>query len=248
MDFALRGEGLIATYESGTDAFIRQAFRDGFDLLDTYTEFDTDLGPIQAFSGEIDTLIRDGVSLEGALGFMTRTAGAQRISELLQPSNAEEGSLQYTVEEGRRLNPAALTKELQTIETVAQTQEKAGEALDVANDAMGQAVASIGRGDEGDLMLNLVDPLPTERGIVEEAAEQGEKAVSTRAAVQVLLDFQTKAVVQSATEMTSLITAVKENGLQSAQTTKAISFVARELYAQRLAESNKWRSEKDAAV
>ena len=247
-DLAKRGEGLVDSYEAGADEFLRQAFRDGFDLLGTYTELDTDLGNIEAFSGQIDALIRDGVSMEGALGFITRTAGAESIRELLGRSTAEAGSLEHTVEESRRLNPAVLSKELQTIETVAQTQEKSGEVTDVASGAMTQAVESFTRGDEGDLMLNMVDPSPINQGIAEEAVEKGEQAVSTRAAVQVLLDFEAKAAVARVTEMTSLISAVKESGLQEAQSTKAISMVARELYAQRMAEANEWRSESRRAV
>ena len=240
---AERGQGLIAAADAGTEQFIRQAFRDGFDLLGTYTDLDTDLASIENFANDIDKLIKDGVSLEGALSFITRTAAAERIGELLTKSTAKRGSLQYTVEENRRLNPLVLSKEIQSVETTAQTQEKAGEVLDVANSAVSQAVNSLTRGDEAELMLNVVDPLPTNQGIAEKAQEQGEKAVSTRAAVQVLLDFQTKALVQETSMDATTLAQLKENGLIEAQSGKIMSYVARELYAQRLAAANEWRNE-----
>ena len=227
---------------------MRQAFRDGFDLLGAYTDFDTELASIEAFTNDLDNLLKKGLSLEGALGFVSRTAGAERIKQLLTKSSAPAGSLQRTVEDSQRLNPLVLEKELQSVETTSEVQEKAGEVLDVAADAMSQAVAALGRGDEGSLLLNVVDPLPTQQGISERAKDLGEKAVSTRAAVQVMLDFQSQALLQQTTEMTTLIAQVKEVGLQEAQSTKMMSYVARELYAQRLAEANAWSQDQQRAV
>ena len=245
---AERADGLVGAAGAGAEAFVRQAFRDGFDLLAAYTSFDTELGSIEAFLSDLDSLLKEGLSLEGALGFVSRTAGAERIRQLLTKSSAPAGSLQHTVEESRRLNPLVLEKELRNVETTSEVQEKAGEVLDVAADAMNQAVAALGRGDEGALMLNVVDPLPLNEGISERALNLGQKAVSTRAAVQVMLEFQSQALLQQTTEMTSLIAQVKEVGLQEAQSTKMLSYVARELYAQRLAEVNAWSQDQQRAV
>lgn len=245
-DLATRAETLAGAAGDGLESFLREGFREGFDLLEQYTDLDTDLAAIETFASEFEGLLKQGVTLEGAYAFVTRSAGVQKIKALLAASTAKDGSLERAVEESSRLNPVVLAAELDTIRNTAALQTRKGKVLDVSADAMSQALSSVMRGDEQDLISNVTNPNPvdiTKKGIADVAAERAEQAVSSRAAIQALLNLNGDSLRQRQLETTSLLTVLKEGQVQTARTVQQLGYVVTELYDQRIREENSWRAE-----
>ena len=92
----------------------------------------------------------------------------------------------------------------------------------------------------------MTNPDPTNltaKGTADIAQDLGTDAVSTRAAVQALVNAQADLMRQEAVSTGNLVTAIKEQALQQTFTTQQLSLLAQSLSNDSLREFDRWRDE-----
>ena len=242
-EVTLRAETVVESMGDSLDTFMASAFEEGYELLSEHIGADTDLGVLEQQINGIANSIGEGASLKEAFTAAGHTLAAQKLRAVLAPATAPVGSFERLVEDNRRLSPGVLSAEIQSVEDAVEVQSRSAATADLAQRSSRLAQGSLVRGDEEQLALNVTSPNPLDQGIADKATERGANAVSSRAAIQVMIEFQADAARQQALETTTLLTSIKEMGLQQAYTNQQLSNVANALYSEQLEEHNDWRAE-----
>jgi hypothetical protein len=250
-----RVTSIIESAEAGLDSFINQGMSEGFALLRDYAGVDADFDTIQATVDDIVNLATNDLSLGSINRFIASSALADRLRAIATPSAAPPGSVQQSVEDIVRTNPVALSQEIESSQATQDAMSSSADADALAVNAQRMAMDSMTRGDETTLIQRVTNPtaqasggLLGELGTAEVTEERGARSVSTRAAVQALVDSQAAIMRQSALETTTLLTSVKELAIQQSMGTQQLANAVNALYNQQIAEANKWREEYEAKV
>lgn len=250
-----RVTSIIESAEAGLDRFIDQGMTEGFALLRDYAGVEVDFDRVQQSVNDIVNLASNDLSLGSINRFMASSVLAERLRAIATPSTAPQGSVEQRVDDIVRTNPVALSREVESSQEAQEAMSKASDADALAVTAQRMAMDSMTRGDETSLIQRVTNPtaqasggLFGELGTAEVTEERGARSVSTRAAVQALVDSQAAIMRQSALETTTLLTSVKELAIQQSMGTQQLANAVNALYEQQIAEANKWREEYEAKV
>jgi hypothetical protein len=250
-----RVTGIIESAEAGLDSFINEGMTEGFALLRDYGGVEADFATIQQTVQGISNLATNDLSLGSINRFIASSALASRLRAVATPSAAPAGSVTQQVDDLVRTNPVALSQEVQSSQATQEAVSKGADANGLAVEAQRMAMDAMTRGDETTLIQRVTNPtaqasggLLGDLGTAEVTEERGARSVSTRAAVQALVDAQAAIMRQSALETTTVLTSVKELAIQQSMGTQQLANVANALYNQQITEANKWREAYEAKV
>lgn len=242
-----RASELVENLSGDLNGFFEDGLYETFAVIADATGMDigdTNLRALLADAG--DTISTGAFSMSGLAGQLVAQVNQQTFKNLTAPPDPGAGPLETSIVNSIRSDPGQLAKELEAMGMRTDEVMRNAKSQDLSNSARILAASSLARGDEEQLMKRVTNPNPLDlagKGTADKAQDLGTNAVSTRAAVQALVDAQANEMRQNALSTANLVTAIKEQALQQTFTTQQLSLLEQSLSNDALREYNKWQDD-----
>ena len=242
-----RATNLVDGFVTDVNGFFERGLNDAFAVIADATGMNVGGMDIGALLREAGDDIRSGsFSVSSLAGQIVSRINQSAFTELTAAPDPAASDAEKRIVNAVRGDPRRMAKELDAMGM--RTDEVMRNALsqDVSNSARMLAASSLARGDEEQLLKRVTNPDPTNvtaKGTADTAQDLGTNAVSTRAAVQALVNAQADFMRQEAVATGNIVTAVKEQALQQTFTTQQLSLLAQSLSNDSLREFGKWQDE-----
>ena len=242
-----RATELVEGFVGDVNGFFERSLNDTFAVIAEATGMNVGGTDIGALLREAGADIRTGsFSVSSLAGQIVSRINQQTFDELTAPPDAAATAMEKRIVNAVRGDPKRMAKELEAMGVRRDEVMRSALSQDVSNSARNLATTSLARGDEEALLKRVTNPDPTNvtaKGTADEAEELGTNAVSTRAAVQAMVDAQAEFMRQEAVSTGNIVTAIKEQALQQTFTTQQLSLLAQSLSNDALREFDRWRDE-----
>ena len=217
-------------------------------LLDTFgvvaaeTGWQVGTADITALIGDVVGEVESGtLSARALAGQVLSKVNQQAYAQLFAAPEENAPTTEKEVAAAIKNDPDRVAAELRALGKRSDAVLRSATAADLADEARGAAATSLARGDE-EALLNSVTTLD-QSGTADRAQALGTNAVSTRAAVQALVDGYAEQMRQQVVQTNNLVTAVKEQALQQVYTTQQLVGLQRSLNEQNLRDYEAWRQD-----
>lgn len=242
-----RATELVDSFVGDVNGFFERGLSDAFAVVGDATGMNVGGMDIGALLSEARGTIRSGsFSMTSLAGQIMARINRSTFTELTAAPDAGATDAEKRIVNAIRGDPRQMTKELRAMGMRSDEVLRNASSQDISNSARMLAASSLARGDEEQLLKRVTNPDPTNltaRGTADVAQDLGTAAVSTRAAVQAMVNAQSDFMRQEAVSTGNLVTAIKEQALQQTFTTQQLSLLAQSLSNESLREFDKWRDD-----
>ena len=242
-----RATDLVDGFIGDVNGFFERGLSDTFAVIGDATGLNVGGMDLGALLSEARGTIRSGsFSVTSLAGQIMARINQKTFEELTAAPDAGATDAEKRIVNAIRGDPRQMAKELGAMGMRSDEVMRNASSQDLSNSARMLAASSLARGDEEQLLKRVTNPDPTNltaKGTADTAQDLGTDAVSTRAAVQALVNAQADLMRQEAVSTGNLVTAVKEQALQQTFTTQQLSLLAQSLSNDSLREFDRWRDE-----
>lgn len=255
---------IVESTDGSFQGFINTAFTDGYALLQEYTDVNIDAELLKTIQGTINDITAiqsgelNGMTASQLLNFITNSALAKRVESVIgnsrnsmqafididaqnltseTPQQDFRTRYQDVMNDPSIINPQLAMDEIESASQVVALNSQVSSSVSVASESRALATAALSRGDEATIMTTATNPIPTDYGNAERAVQNANRAVSTRAVMQALVEAQADSARLNALSSSSLLTAIKETNLQQSYTVQQLSTIANALYQEQIEQS-----------